>query len=151
DFVSRCEADPRVEQLASKVASAAQDAVYEGKLHGLALSLASALEDDSRIDAEIVFASVLAQMEPPHIRVLAHMEYNSAGYNSSQLAEIDPGLEGFVDPLFGTLAGLGLITRQVAGGLGFAAPGPENATYVITEFGRLLLRRVREVPIAPAR
>jgi hypothetical protein len=143
DFNHRCEADPRVEQLATKVASAAQDAIYQGKLDALALSLASALENGSRVDQEILFTSVLAQLEPPHIRVLAHMEHNPAGYNSTQLAEVDQGLEGVLDPLFGTLAGFGLIIRHFAGGMGFAAGGPENATYVITEFGQQLLQRVR--------
>lgn len=147
EFVSRCEADPRIEQLATNVAVAAQDAVYQGKLEGLALSLASALQDGSRVDEEMLFTSILGQLEPPHIRVLAHMEYNPAGYNSSSLAEIDPGLKSVLNPLFGTLAGLGLIVRHVQLGITLAPGGPENATYTITDFGRWLLERVREVPL----
>jgi hypothetical protein len=129
------------------VAIAAQDAVYQGKLEGLALSLASALEDGSRVDEEILFTAVLAQIEPPHIRVLAHMERDSASIDRSQLTELDPGLENVIVPLLSTLEGLGLVIRESSDGIGFTAPGPENAKYLITDFGKRLLQRVREAPI----
>jgi hypothetical protein len=146
-FAARCEADEGIGQLATNVAIAAQDAVYQGKLEALALSLASALEDGSRVDEEILFTSVLAQIERPHIRVLAHMERDSENNNRGRLAELDPGLENVIDPLLSTLAGLGLIIRESPDGVIFTAPGPENAPYLITDFGKRLLQRVREAPV----
>jgi hypothetical protein len=109
NFESRCEEDPDLLQLCTKIVQAAQDAVFQEKLDGLALCLASALEDGSKVNEEILFSSVLAQLEAPHIRLLAFIgrnpadwplnpnknpaDYQEWAYNSTQLAMMDPSLE----------------------------------------------------------
>jgi hypothetical protein len=57
---------------------APEDPVFQGKLVGLASSLASALQDGSRGDSEILFTPVIGQLENPHVRLPAQFEVNPA-------------------------------------------------------------------------
>lgn len=140
NFERRCQEDPDLLQLCTIVVLAAQDAVFQGKLDGLARSLQSALEDGSKVDEEILFTSVLAQLEAPHIRLLATIGRNPAynwnnpnknpdtykewGYNSLQLATLDPGLKHVLPPLLGTLSANGLIVRGEPPGMMMGALQP---------------------------
>jgi hypothetical protein len=159
EFDRLCVENPRLLQLCTKVAIAAQDAVYQGKLEGLALSLASALDDGAKVDEEILFTTVLTQLESPHVRLLAQFERNPAdtilaadqtsgdfvevSYNSKQLAILDPALEIVLAPLLGTLSATGLIIRNQTGGITLNAAGPELVPYSITDFGEHMLERIR--------
>jgi hypothetical protein len=161
DFERRCEEDPDLLQLCTKVVLAAQDAVFQGKLDGLARSLASALEDGAKVDEEILFTSVLAQLEAPHIRLLAHIGRNPAdtplnrdndptdfptfAYNSIQLAMLDPNLEPVLAPLLGTLSASGLITRGEPPGMMMGSLKPEQVPYAISDFGKRMIARVRGI------
>jgi hypothetical protein len=78
EFERVCEQNPALMQLLTKIVTAAQDAVFQAKLNDLALSLANALEDGSRIDEEILFATVLGLLERPHVRLLADFERSPA-------------------------------------------------------------------------
>ncbi|HET9897680.1 MAG TPA: hypothetical protein VFQ44_22345 [Streptosporangiaceae bacterium] len=165
EFDKRCEEDPDLALLCAKVVLAAQDAAFQDKLYGLARSLASALEDGSRVSAEILFATIISQVEAPHVRLLAQFERPRADialtsdarpedqdpeqnwYNAKQLAMLDPGLEHVLAPLLGVLASNGLIQRAGQGGMGFAGPGPEITSYSITDFGKELLGRLRAQPL----
>jgi hypothetical protein len=148
EFVQRCESDPELLQLCTKVIMAAQDTIFQGRLEALARSLASALEDGSRVNEEILFTSVLAQLEPPHVRLLAHMEGGPSdedhSYNRLQLAQLDPGLEHVLEPLLSTLAGYGLVVRRSPAGIAVSSGGPEIVPYVMTAFGKHMLNRIRQ-------
>ena len=161
DFERRCQEDPNLLQLCTIVVLAAQDAAFQGKLDGLARSLQSALEDGSRVDEEILFASVLAQLEAPHIRLLATIgrnpaynennpnknpeDYKQWAYNSVQIATLDPGLEHVLPPLLGTLSANGLIIRVEAPGLMMGALPPEHVSYSITNFGKDFLAHIPQL------
>jgi hypothetical protein len=159
DFERRCEEDPNLLQLCTKVVLAAQDAVFKEKLDGLARSLKSALEDGSKVDEEILFASVLAQLEAPHIRLLAQIGRNPAdtplnpdndpadfptwAYNSIQLAMLDPNLEPVLFPLLSTLLANGLIARGEPAPMAMGSLKPEHVSYAISDFGKLMIARVQ--------
>jgi len=162
-----CEQNPDLLQLFTKIVTAAQDAVFQGKLNGLALSLANALEDGSQVDEEILFTTVLGLLERPHIRLLADFERNPSelapdeanpedyirqaqqsgrpwSYNSGQLAMLDPGLERVLQPLVAVLLANGLIVRMTEGmGMSLGSLQPEHIGYAITDFGRQVLERLR--------
>lgn len=158
DFERRCQEDTNLLQLCTKVVLAAQDAVFQGKLDGLARSLKSALEDGSKVDEEILFASVLAQLEAPHIRLLAYIGRNPAdwplnpnknpadyptwAYDSIQLAMMDPNLEPALVPLLATLLANGLITRGEPLGMAMGTLKPEHVSYSISDFGKRMLAQV---------
>lgn len=159
DFDRRCQEDPNLLQLCTKVVLAAQDSVFQGKLYGLARSLQSALEDGSKVNEEILFSSVLAQLEAPHIRLLAQIGRNPAdtplntdndpadfpawGYNSIQLVMLDSGLEGALVPLLGILSANGLIIRAEPVPMALGRLLPEHISYSITDFGQHMLARIR--------
>lgn len=166
EFERQCEQNPNLMQLFTKIVAAAQDAVFQGKLNGLALSLANALEDGAQVDEEILFATVLGLLERPHVRLLANFERNPAelapdeanpedyvkqaqsgqqwSYNSGQLARLDPGLEHVLQPLVAILAANGLIIRMTEGmGMSFGSVRPEHIGYSITDFGEQVLERLR--------
>jgi hypothetical protein len=167
EFERVCEQNPDLMQLFTKIVSAAQDAVFQAKLNGLALSLANALEDGSRVDEEILFATVLGLLERPHVRLLADFERNPAelapdeanpedyirqaqqsgqqwSYNSGQLAMLDPGLEHVLQPLVAVLLANGLIVRMTEGmGMSFGSLKPEDIGFAITDFGGQVLARLR--------
>ena len=167
DFERVAEQSPELMLLFTKIVTAAQDAAFQAKLNGLALSLANALGDRSRVDEEILFATVLGLLESPHVRLLADFERNPAelapgeanpedyirqaqqsgrpwSYNSGQLARLDPGLERVLQPLVAVLLANGLIVRMTEGmGMSFGNLQPEHISYAITEFGGKVLKRLR--------
>jgi hypothetical protein len=166
EFEQACMQNSDLMQLITKIVVAAQDAAFQEKLDGLAQSLANALEDGSRVNAEILFTTALGLLERPHVRLLANFERNPAelapgdanpedyirqaeqsgrpwSYNSGQLALLDPGLESVLQPLIAVLLANGLIVRMTEGmGMSLGSLSPEHISYAITQFGRQVLRRL---------
>jgi len=57
---------------------------------------------------------------------------------------LDPGLEDVIEPLMGVLSSNGLIQSTFrGGGIGAASVGPQDQSYAINSFGRLILTRIR--------
>jgi hypothetical protein len=134
---------------------AALTTLNEQKLDGLARLFVRNLNDDSRIDADTVMITVLADLETPHIRILHSWvgenpsEYvldasppPSRDWAMSQLQLKWPEYGGLIAPLVATLERHRLVTEVPPAGRG-------DPVWRITDFGLECLRFLRQGPVTP--
>jgi hypothetical protein len=121
--------DETYEELLARTLTIAQDTAMRDKRRALGRALANALDDTgTRVDDEITFVRMLADLAPVHIRVLKimsrrprHLDQVAVQINASDdpkaarqwyewsVVEADPGLEGSVHGALRVLERHGLI------------------------------------------
>jgi hypothetical protein len=73
-FVEKAVADERCEELLARTLTVAQDTDLRDKRRALGRVLASGIAgDDAKIDDELLFVRAVADIDTPHIRLLARM------------------------------------------------------------------------------
>jgi hypothetical protein len=113
-FVDAAASDETYQELLARTLTIAQDTAMRDKRRALGRALANVLDDTgTRVDDEIAFVRMLADLDPVHIRVLKimsrrprHLEQVAVQMNASDdlkaarqwyewsVVEADPGLEG---------------------------------------------------------
>lgn len=71
DLLERIEANDDLAVLAAQVLDAAMRTAMEQKVRLLGRALGQAVADDAMVDESILVTAALAELEPPHLRVLA--------------------------------------------------------------------------------
>lgn len=141
--------DERLNLLAATV-QAALASLDQAKLRALAQVLAEAVEDDAKLDISALMTQTLADLEPPHIRVLKAMcteasptasgsgEFVPAGvWLFSTLEERFPTLSGGLLPILATLQRHALLNGR--GLAATRADGQPDPVWNATEYGKRVL------------
>lgn len=108
--------------LASAALQAAADARSETKLRALAKVLTDNLTDDARLDMAALTIAGLAELDPPHIKVLHTLVHHTSpdvrlnahddpGWTCVALKDRLPGLAEGIMPIIGTLTRAGMVTE----------------------------------------
>jgi hypothetical protein len=162
EFVKFLEAalcDEEHQELLARALAIAQDTAMRDKRRALGRVLASAAGDTgTKVDDELLFIRMLADLDPPHIRCLRIMATNpphldpinqqrlAVGesavrqWHPSDIARQDPGLKDVVWALLPVLARHHLIS----GGYEVLTRAGREPEYVITPYGEYLLARLAE-------
>lgn len=147
EIVEEVLADPDLAELAEAVLEAA--ALKSESLHRKALAhcLVNGLNDRVTIDSEALVTRVLRDLTVPHVELLARLSLpqpkSTAAftrwpiYKMSDLEKSMPGMAEVFDPLLATLSHHGLANVNHSEVTMF------TRKVVITEFGRLVVRRLR--------
>lgn len=144
--------EPALSLTAETVEAAIRTAVPE-KIGALGRVLANAAHDTAKVDEELLVVRALAQIEAPHISLLALLageppfkavqghEARALGWTPDQIANRLPGHTEVLDPLLVTLQSSGLIK---AGGSDTTWDGSlfADQQWTATRFGRLCLQRL---------
>jgi hypothetical protein len=157
EFIDRGVADDRRHELFARTLTIAQDTALRNKRRALGRALASGvMGDDARIDEEFLFIRAVADLDAPHIRLLALLATNPPeqggqsdsppmeGWSWNQIVAADPGLLGALSALLSTLELHVLVRRVQRGGLGFGPVDLFGGPYVVTGSGQRLLARLGE-------
>jgi hypothetical protein len=150
-FVEKAVADERREELLARTLTIAEDTALRDKRRALGRALAAGIAgDDAKIDDELLFIRAVADIDTPHIRLLARMADENippgkesgsifhGGWSLAAIAARDPGLGEAVPAILSTLESHGLV-RAVQGSTPWQ--GAIRA-YGITSAGRTLLERL---------
>jgi hypothetical protein len=137
--------------LAGDVMQAAYASLYPAKLIALGRCLANGLTDEAQLDVEGVIARAIATIEEPHISVLATVERLTRGMamggdppSKGHLSRELPRLAVAIDALTAVLTREGMVAAAATGRLGPLGGQLLPERFVLTDFGRLLLQRVRD-------
>lgn len=126
--------------LVTSALQAAYDAKAKQKIRGLARVLAENLQDDARLDLCSLVVAALAELEPPHVRVLYTLVHDvppvtsprirseSDAWHCAQLKEHLPNLADGIMPIIATLFRTGMITEGLSS-------EKDNLSWVVTRFG----------------
>jgi hypothetical protein len=158
-FVKAAVRDEQHQELLARALTIAQDTAMRDKRRALGRVLAAAVgETGTRVDDEMLFIRVLADLDPPHIRCLRIMaaepphldavnqQRKAIGepavrqWHPSDIASHDPGLADTVWALLPVLARNHLIT----GGYEVLTWAGREPEYVITSYGEHMLARLAE-------
>jgi hypothetical protein len=150
-FAEKAVSDERREELFSRTLLIAQDTALRDKRRALGRALAAGIAgDDAKIDDELLFIRAVADIDTPHIRLLALMagERISPGKQSGSvfhggwslptIAARDRGLGEAVPALIAILESHGLV-RAMQSSTPWQA---SRAAYDVTSAGRKLLERL---------
>jgi hypothetical protein len=150
-FAEKAVADERRQELLARTLTIAQDTALRDKRRALGRALAAGIGgDDAKIDDELLFVRAVADIDTPHIRLLALMagerippgqESGSVfhgGWSLATIAARDPGLGEAVPALLATLESHGLI-RTVQSSTPWQGA---RSAYDVTDAGRTLLERL---------
>lgn len=145
-------ASERSLELLARTLTIAQDTALRDKRRALGRALAAGIAgDNAKIDDELLFVRAVADIDTPHIRLLALMasehiippdmqSENVGGWSLETIATRDPGLGGVIPPLLATLESHGLVRAEdrmtTWGGV------DSKPTYNVTAAGRMLLERL---------
>jgi len=159
EFVKAAVRDERHQELLARALTIAQDTAMRDKRRALGRVLASAADETgTKVDDEMLFIRVLADLDPPHIRCLRIMatqppqldainrqrlavgEPAVRQWHPSDIAGQDPGLKETVWALLPVLARNHLIT----GGHEVITWAGREPEYVITPYGEHMLARLAE-------
>ena len=162
EFIALVEAavsDEEHQELLARVLTIAQDTAMRDKRRALGRALAAAASDTgTKVDDELLFIRVLADLDAPHIRVLRiattvpprrdpfarQMEADGRSpvrqWYPSSIAEADPGLAEVAWALLDTLQHHGLLWSS---GDQLTTAGMESE-YEITPYGEWFLERLAE-------
>lgn len=164
-FADAAAADETYEELLARTLTAAQDTAMRDKRRALSRARANALDDTgTKVDGEIAFVRMLADLDPVHIRVLKimsrrpkHQDWVAAQMNAADnptairqwqpwsIVDADPGLEDAVYRALRVLEQHGLIWDR--GEVPTPVPHGIQHEYEITPYGDDLIRRL-ESPVA---
>lgn len=161
EFVKAAVCDEQHQELLARALTIAQDTAMRDKRRALGRVLASAAgETGTRVDDELLFIRVLADLDPPHIRCLRIMatepphldainrQRQAVGepavrqWHPSDIASQDPGLENAVWALLPVLAR----NHLISGGYDVITRAGHEPEYVITAYGEHMLARLTEPP-----
>jgi len=154
--------DETYQELLARVLTIAQDTSMRDKRRALGRALAGALDDTgTRVDTEIAFTRMLADLDPVHIRVLKlmsrrpkHLDQVAAQMDAADdpkvirqwyewsIVAADPGLEGTAYGALRVLERHGLIWDR--GEQLVPAPHGMQHEYEISPFGDYLIDRLSE-------
>jgi hypothetical protein len=153
DLLTFAGQDDRRSELAFRALTAASQATLDEKVRALGRALATGVlaADDAIVDRETYVVDALSALQPPHVRVLEILEKppirqeNGRIYRSVDLAWTPANVESrypqaksVIGALFATLSAIGAVKDIALGTLDY------EATYELSDFGRLLLARLRE-------
>lgn len=142
-------ANERREELFIRTITIAQDTALRDKRRALGRALAAGIAgDDAKVDQELLFVRAIADIDTPHIRLLAVMASETisprsdfpGGWSLDAMAERSPGLGEAVPALVLTLQSHGLV-RETDGPVTWAGISSKD-TYDVTNAGRTLLERL---------
>ena len=150
-LVQQAVSDERCEELLARTLTIGQDTALRDKrrAHGRALA-AGIAGDDAKIDDELLFIRAVADIDTPHIRLLALMAGERippgkdsgsvfhGGWSLPTIAARDPVLGEAVPALLSTLESRDLVRAMQSSTPWTAAP----AAYDVTNAGRMLLERL---------
>jgi hypothetical protein len=126
--------------LVTSALQAAYNAKTKQKIRGLARVLAENLHDDARVDLCSLVVAALAELEPPHVRVLhtfvhevptftsPRISTESDAWPCAQLKERLPNLADAIMPIIATLVRTGMLTEA-------SSSEKDNLSWVVTRFG----------------
>lgn len=141
-------ADPGRTELMRRVLQAAGRSTLDEKIVALGRVLASGLRDDAVVDDALFLAAALADLERPHVRVLAWLALRpdeSEGLSLKAIDDAMPGYSAVLVPTLQTLQARGLI---LGGRVGISAGGNDLSLlhWKITAMGSKCLDLLRSVP-----
>lgn len=158
-FIKAALSDEEHQELLARALVIAQDTAMRDKRRALGRALAAAASDTgTKVDAEMLFIRVLADLDEPHIRVLRitstvpayqdkyAKEMEAVGedpvrqWYPSTIEQADPGLDGMAWALLETLERHGLLSSS---GEQLTQSGWEPE-YTITPYGEWFLTRLAE-------
>jgi hypothetical protein len=168
DLLLKAVSDDRRHELLARALGVAQDTALRDKRRALGRALAAGIAgDDARVDDELLFVRAVADLDEPHIRLLALLSSKHAlagemsgsmfqgGWSPGGIAARDPGLGETLQTLLRTLDAHGLIQVEAS-----SSPWQSSrVTYNITLTGLALLERLAcdvpdsiepELPASPA-
>lgn len=149
ELLARAESDPRAESLTAQAMIAGADAVLASKLRALAQVLANGLSDDAKVDESLLMVRIIADIEAPHVQLLARMAVHRE-LAAEQLLAIGSGIAQ--DTVLATLVRHGVVsswdkvedqhsTDVVQGEVFTVMTGTSTDTmWKVTGIGRALLR-----------
>lgn len=161
-FADAAASDETYQELLARTLTVAQDTAMRDKRRALSRALANALDDvGTKVDDEIAFVRMLADLDPVHIRVLrimsrrpAHLDRVAQQMNAADdpkavrqwyawsITREDPGLEGAVWGALRVLERHGLVSDQ--GLQPVPQPYGMQNEYEITPYGDYLVARLAE-------
>jgi hypothetical protein len=150
--------------LAGQALSAGAETTMGDKIRALGRSLAMGVEDDARVDPELLMVAALRDLEPPQVKVLAAISsqppMGNVVYENRLRAALTPEVEAVLMPVLATLTRHGLVEpeRVNLAKMYRDAERQSNRTgqdlssymhvkmlgWLVTDFGRELLRRLQE-------
>lgn len=150
-LIEKALADERREELFARTLTIGQDTALREKRRALGRALAAGIAgDDAKIDEELLFIRAVADIDTPHIRLLAMLanerilpgvESGSVFFGAWSLATMaarDPGLGEAIPVLLATLESHGLVSTVQS-----STPWQASrAGYEVTDVGRVLLDRL---------
>lgn len=156
--------DERLLQLFSVITRAALNTALDAKLQALGRVLANAIADEAKLDLDYMVADALEVIEPPHLKVLAHLSTFWNGEASQamnvyalhdQLPELGLGLRLILAALqakslvsehveYGDPGRAPRLGNQAAASLPLNSVAELRRLWLITEFGRDVLGRIQE-------
>lgn len=159
-FVDAAASDQTYQELLARTLTIAQDTAMRDKRRALGRALANALDDiGTKVDNEIAFVRMLADLDPVHIRVLKimsrrpkHLDQVARQLNAAEdpkavrqwyewsLVEADPGLEGSAWGALRVLEQHGLIWDR--GEQLVPHPDKMQHEFMITPYGDYLIERL---------
>ena len=153
EFVKAAVRDERHQELLARALTIAQDTAIRDKRRALGRALTAGIAgDDAKIDSELLFIRAVADIDTPHIRLLALMASecpapdspDSAdspdGWSQDAIAVRDPGLGDALPALLATLVSHGLIRAEDRPTTWTGIDSPQ--TYTVTAIGRTLRERL---------
>lgn len=152
EFVKKAVCDEEHQELLARSLTIAQDTAMRDKRRALGRALAAAAsETGTKVDTEMLFIRVLADLDEPHVRLLRimstvppHMaqgDVRARQWYPSSIAQADPGLADVVWSLFGSPERHGLIWSA---GEYHVPGGAMEPQYEITQYGEWFLTRLAE-------
>jgi hypothetical protein len=155
DFATFLEAaicDEEHQELLARALTIAQDTAMRDKHRALGRALAAAACDiGTKVDAEILFIRVLADLDEPHIRLLrvmstvpphlAQRDLQARQWYPWSIVQADPGLTDAIWSLFGPLERHRLVWSA---GDYHVPGGAMEPQYEITQYGDWFLTRLAE-------
>ena len=161
-FADAAASDETYQELLARTLTIAQDTAMRDKRRALGRALANALDDTgTRVDDEIAFVRMLAELDPVHIRVLKimsrrpkHLDRVAVQMNAADdpkaarqwyewsIVDADLGLEGSVWGALRVLERHGLILDR--GEQLVPPPHGMQHEYQITDYGDYLIDRLAE-------
>lgn len=163
EFVEAAVSDEDRQELLARTLTIAQDTAMRDKRRALGRALAAAASDTgTKVDPEMLFVRILADLDEPHIRLLRLLstdppevpmqpgvtQVSLPGINAprqwypSLIAQADAGLAATAWSLLGTLSRHQLASDSIGT---YTTPiGTEELHYSITQYGRWFLSRLAE-------
>jgi hypothetical protein len=165
-FITAAVSDEEHQELLARALTIAQDTAMRAQRRALGRALAAAASDTgTKVDHELLFIRVVADLDESHIRLLRLMNTTPPNLNAasrrmaqldqsvwllSDIKEQDPGLVNVVQELLPVLERHLLVTRSTDVQLyterpyGTASTDNREPAYAITLYGTWFLRRLAE-------